>query len=121
MEQRIFAFSLIIEGTTEKVLQFSATLVNLQQKLWFRWTQNVLFEHNREIQARKTPLIDIIFAMKKKSVDLFRAAPYMLMLVVHKDALFHYPLFFLPLQLLFSYFDAELKTVKFDISGGCQY
>ncbi len=26
--------------------------------------------------------------MKKVSVDLFRAAPYMLMLVVHKDALF---------------------------------
>jgi hypothetical protein len=27
--------------------------------------------------------------MKKVSVDLFRAAPYMLMLVLHKDVLFH--------------------------------
>jgi hypothetical protein len=27
--------------------------------------------------------------MKKVSVDLFRAAPYMLTLVLHKDALFH--------------------------------
>jgi hypothetical protein len=33
-----------------------------------------------EFQARKTVLIDIIFAMKKISVGLFRAAPYMLML-----------------------------------------
>ncbi len=82
---------------------YSATLVNLQQKLWFHWTQIVLFEHNREIQARKTQLIDIIFAMKKKSADLFRAAPYMLMLVLHKDALFsrHFNYFFLTLMLNF--------------------
>jgi hypothetical protein len=40
-------------------------------------------------EARKTLLIDIIFATKKISVDLFRAAPYMLMLVLHKDALIH--------------------------------
>jgi hypothetical protein len=48
-----------------------------------------IFEQYREFQARKTLLIDIIFAMKKISIDLFRAAPYMHMLVVHKDALFH--------------------------------
>jgi hypothetical protein len=28
--------------------------------------------------------------MKKVSVDLFRAAPYMLLLVLHKDALFQW-------------------------------
>jgi hypothetical protein len=28
--------------------------------------------------------------MKIIAVDLFRAAPYMFMLVLHKDALFHY-------------------------------
>jgi hypothetical protein len=33
-------------------------------------------------------LIDILFATKIY-VDLFRAAPYMIMLVLHKDALFH--------------------------------
>jgi hypothetical protein len=43
----------------------------------------------RGFQTRKTLLIDIIFAMKKKSVDLFRGAPFMLLLVPHKDALFH--------------------------------
>jgi hypothetical protein len=43
----------------------------------------------REFQARKALLIDIIFAMKKVSVDLFRAAHYMFLLPLHKDALFH--------------------------------
>jgi hypothetical protein len=38
-------------------------------------------EHYRKFQARKTILIDIIFAMKKISVDLFRAAPYMVYII----------------------------------------
>jgi hypothetical protein len=49
-----FAFSLIVEGTTEKVLQFimplksiypTETLVSLNQKC--------IFEHYREFQAKK--------------------------------------------------------------------
>jgi hypothetical protein len=32
-----FAFSLIIEGTTEKVLQFYPDYVNFQSKPWFQW------------------------------------------------------------------------------------
>ncbi len=52
--------------------------------------QKMNFEHYREFQARKTQLIDIIFVVKKISVDLFRAASYMLMLVLHKDALFKF-------------------------------
>ncbi len=48
-----------------------------------------IFEHYREFQERKTLLIDIIFATKI-SLDLFRAAPYMLMLVLHKDVPFHW-------------------------------
>ena len=51
--------------------------------------QKMYFEQYRELQVRKTLLIDIIFDMKKVLVDLFRAAPYMFMLVLHKDALFH--------------------------------
>jgi hypothetical protein len=31
-----------------------------------------------------------MFAMKKNYDDLFRACPYMLMLLLHKDALFHF-------------------------------
>ncbi len=51
--------------------------------------QKCIFEHGREIQTRKHELIDIIFVMKKISHDLFRAALYRLMVVLHKDALFH--------------------------------
>jgi hypothetical protein len=43
-----------------------------------------------EVQTIKNLLIDIIFAMKIFYNDLFRAAPYRLILVLHKDALFHY-------------------------------
>ncbi len=48
-----------------------------------------IFEHYREFQSRKTLIIEIIFATKKISVNLFRAAPYMLMFILSKDALFH--------------------------------
>jgi hypothetical protein len=41
----------------------------------------------------KNLLIDMIFVTKKFSDDLFRAAPYTLMLVLHKDALFHLTIF----------------------------
>jgi hypothetical protein len=34
-------------------------------------------------------LIDIVFVMNFFSGDLFRAAPYKLVLVLHKGALFH--------------------------------
>ena len=57
------------------------TLVSLNKKC--------IFGHCREFQARKTVLIDIFFAMKKIVVGLFRAAPYMLMLELHKDVLIH--------------------------------
>ncbi len=48
-----------------------------------------IFEDYREIQTIKNQLIDIIFVVKIFSDDLFRAAPYSLMLVLNKDALFH--------------------------------
>jgi hypothetical protein len=89
MELRIFAFSLIIEGATEKVLQFIMRLKSIYNKNFGFVEQKMYFEHYREFQARKSLLFDIIFAMKKISVDLFRAASYMLMLVLHKDVLFH--------------------------------
>jgi hypothetical protein len=57
------------------------TLVSLNEKC--------ISEHYREVQTRKNIFIDIIFAMKKKFHDLFRGALYRLILVLHKDALFH--------------------------------
>jgi hypothetical protein len=65
------------------------TLVPLNKKC--------IFKHYTEFQARKSLLVGIIFTMKKNSVDLFRAAPYVLMLLLHKDVLFHCllrPIFF---------------------------
>ncbi len=65
MEQCIFAFSLIIEGTTEKVLQFKMPLKSIYNRNFGFVEQKMNFEHYREFQARKTQLIDIIFATKK--------------------------------------------------------
>ncbi len=70
-----FAFSLVIEGTTEKVLQFMMPFQSIYNRNFGFIEQKMNFEHYREFQARKTLLIDIIFAMKKISVDLLRAAP----------------------------------------------
>ncbi len=60
MELHIFAFSLIIEGTTEKVLLFKSiynqNLIFIEQKNYF--------EHYRQVQTIKNLLIDIIFVMK---------------------------------------------------------
>ncbi len=81
--------TLIIEGTTEKVLQFIIPLKSIYYRNFGFIEQIMCYEHYREFQARKTLLVDLIFAMKKISVDLFRAASYMLMLALHKDALFH--------------------------------
>ncbi len=86
---RFFAFSLIIDGITNKVFQFIMPLKPIYNRNFGFIEQKIYFEHYRQFQARNTLLIDIIFAMKKISVDLFRAAPYMLMLVLHKDVLFH--------------------------------
>jgi hypothetical protein len=58
------------------------------QNLGFIEQKNVLL-NTTEVQTIKNLLIDIIFAMKIFYNDLFRAAPYRLMLVLHKDALFH--------------------------------
>jgi hypothetical protein len=57
---RFFAFSLIIEGTTEKVLQFLMPIMSIfYQNLGFN-EKKCLFEHNREVQTIKNQLIDIV-------------------------------------------------------------
>jgi len=74
MEQQIFAFSLIIEGTTEKVLQFIMPLESIYKKTLVSLNKKCIFEHYREFHARKPLLIGIILSIKL-SVDLFRASP----------------------------------------------
>ncbi len=51
--------------------------------------QKCIFEHNREFQVIKTQLIDIIFATKIYLLTFLELPPYRLMLVRHKDVLFH--------------------------------
>jgi hypothetical protein len=86
---RFFPFSLIIEGTAEKVLLFKMPLKSIYNKMLALFNKNCIFEHNRKVQTIKHLFIDIIFITKKNSGDLFRAAPHRLMLVLNKDALFH--------------------------------
>jgi hypothetical protein len=70
-----FAFSLIIEGTTEKVLQFIMPLESVYNRNFGFIEQKLNFEHYREFQARKTQLIDIIFAMKKYITTFLELPP----------------------------------------------
>ncbi len=74
-----FEFSLIIEGSTEKVLQFIMPLKSVYNKNLGFIEHKCIFERYREVQTIKTLLTDIIFATKKNSDDLFRVAPYRLM------------------------------------------
>ncbi len=54
MEQNVFAFSVLIEGTTEKVLQFKMPLMSIYNRNFgFIEQKNVFFEHCREFQPYK--------------------------------------------------------------------
>jgi hypothetical protein len=72
-EQHIFAFSLNIECTTEKVLQLILLLKTIYNKNLSFIEQKCIFEHYREVQSIKNR-IDIIFFTKHFYGDLFRAA-----------------------------------------------
>jgi hypothetical protein len=54
-----FAFSLIIEGTTEKVLQFILPLKTIYKQNFGFISQKCIFEHYREFQTIRNLLIDI--------------------------------------------------------------
>ncbi len=64
-----FAFSLIIEGTTEKVLKFLMPLELIYNRNFgFIEQKKCIFEPYREFQARKTLLFDIIFTILFKKI-----------------------------------------------------
>jgi hypothetical protein len=51
MEQRIFTISLIIEGATEKVLQFQMPLKSIYNKnTWFHLTKNVILNTTKRFK-----------------------------------------------------------------------
>ncbi len=79
-----FAFSLIIEGTTEKVLQFKMPLKSIYNRNFGFNEQQCIFEHYGEFQARKSILIDIIFAIKKFQLTFSQLSPICLCLYYTK-------------------------------------
>ena len=86
---RFFAFWLIIEGATEKVLQsimqvkliYNKNLGFIEQKMYF-WTLSWGSNKKKFIHWHH-------FCLDFFSNDLFKAALYRLMLVLHKDVLLH--------------------------------
>ncbi len=58
------AFSLIEEGATEKVLQFTIPLKSFTTKTLASLNKKSIFEHYREVQTIKSLLIGIIVVMK---------------------------------------------------------
>jgi hypothetical protein len=94
-----FAFSLIIEATTEKVLQFIMPLELIYSRNFGFIEQKMYFLNPTEsFKQEKLYCLTLFLPFYlKKSVDLLRGAPYMLTLVLHEDALFHCSTSMLPL------------------------
>jgi hypothetical protein len=84
-----FDFSLIIEGTTEKALKFIMSLKSIYNRNFGFIEQKMYFWTLQWVSSKKNSINWHHFTTKKISVDIFRVAPYMIMLVLHKDALFH--------------------------------
>ncbi len=60
----------------------------MQQKAGFH-RKSVFLSATEKFKQEKNLLIDTVLAIEFFSRDLFRAAPYRLMVVLHKGALFH--------------------------------
>jgi hypothetical protein len=84
-----YEFSLIIDGPTEKLLQFIIPLSQFTTETLVSWNKNVFLNTTESFKQENIYKLTLFLPLKKVSVDLFRAAPYMLMLVLHKDVLFH--------------------------------
>ncbi len=98
MEQCVFCIFIDYRGHHRKyVAVYNADWVNLQQKLWFQWIK-MYFWKLKIVSSKKNSIVWLHFYHVKKSVDLLRAAPYMLTLVLHKDAPFHWNKFVLSMR-----------------------
>ncbi len=72
---------------------YNATWVNLQQKPWFRWTKNMYFWTLQGFKQLKIYQLTLFLSLPISSGDLFRAAPYRLLIVLQKDLLFKLKMF----------------------------
>ncbi len=90
-QSTFFAFSLIIEGATEKVLQFLMLIMSIfNQNLGF--IELCVFLNTTEWPKQYIKPLTLIWSWIYFSDDLLRAALYRLMLVLNKDVLFHWDL-----------------------------
>jgi hypothetical protein len=89
MEQRIFAFLLIIEGTTERCCYLKWHSSQFTTKLWLYSTKNVFLNTTGKLKQWKIYYLTWFLSWKHFSDDLFRDAPYRLIIVLNKDALCH--------------------------------
>ncbi len=84
-----FAFTSIIEGTTEKALQFIMPLKSIYNRNFGFIEQKMYFWTLQRVPSKKNCINWHYFSHEKKiTVHLFRAAPYMFILVLHPDVLF---------------------------------
>ncbi len=85
-----FAFSFIIEGNTEKLLQLMIPLKSIYNRNIGFIKQKMYLWTLQRVSCKKNSSNWHHFCHEKIIyVDLFRGAPYMLMLELHKDALLH--------------------------------
>ncbi len=85
----IVKFSLIIEGATGKVLQFIMHLKLINNKNILLIEQKCIFEPQKGQNKKKIIKITLFLSQNIFAVYLFRVAPYILIFVLHKGALFH--------------------------------
>ncbi len=88
MEHRIFSLSFIIEGTTEKLLQFKMPMEAICYKNFCFKDQNVIFNTIEKVKTMNN-LYNYNIFLNCGSVYLFSAAPYKFICTYHEDVLFH--------------------------------
>jgi hypothetical protein len=72
----VFEFSLIIEGTTEKVLQFIMPLASIYgRNFGFIWQNNVFLNTTKSLKQRKLYRLTLFLPRKKLSVDQISELP----------------------------------------------
>ncbi len=84
-----FAFSIIIEGTTEKAWQFTMPLNSYTTKIMVSVNKKVFLNTTERFKQENMYQLIFIFVTETNSDNFSRAALYRLMLVLHKDAIFH--------------------------------
>ncbi len=90
MEQHIICIFIDYRGHHRKGVEFIMPLKSVHNRSFGFIEQKKYFWTLQRVSNKKNSINWHYFCHEKISVDLFSAAPYMLLLVLHKDALFHW-------------------------------